>query len=154
MGALFAMALACSGYGDKVPEPVGSAPSFTPGTDGPPFISIDEIYAEFDRGAGFYFIDARPKVDYELERILGAYSAPFYEVEDHFDRFPVGHWYIAYCACPHSESGIVAEYFWENGHENIGILDEGFLEWVDRGYPTEGTGAGSGDDEEAGGEEG
>ena len=126
------------GCQESEPKPQGFEPDFAIPTDGPSFIPIAEVKAEYDRGAGFYFLDARPAPDYELQHITGAYSIPFYEVEEHFYRFPKDVWYIAYCACPHSESGIVAQYFWDNGHEKVGILDEGYLVWEDLGYPTEG----------------
>jgi len=122
----------------SIATPDGAAPGFVTPNGGPVFIPIEKVKEEYDKGAAFYFLDARPTPDYDLRHITGAFSVPFYEKEDHLNKFPYGVWYIAYCACPHSESGIVADYFWENGHDKVGIIDEGYLEWEDRGYPTEG----------------
>ena len=120
-------------------EPIGNGgpPNFEAIDGDVAFISVEEVYQEYTAGKSFYLLDARPANDYDLDHITGAYSIPFYEVADHFDDFPIGDWYIAYCGCPHSESGIVAEYFLENGHSNVGILDEGYLVWKEEGYPTE-----------------
>ena len=115
----------------------GLPPDFEMPDDGPAFISVADVKAAYDAQASLIFLDARPTVDYNLRHIIDAYSIPFYEVEEHFPRFPTGVWYIAYCGCPHSESGIVADYFLANGHETVGILDEGYLEWDALGYPTE-----------------
>ena len=115
----------------------GLPPDFEMPEEGPAFISVSDVEDAFDAEASFIFLDARPSVDYDLRHITGAYSIPFYEVPEHFSRFPTGVWYIAYCGCPHSESGVVAEYFLENGHSTVGILDEGYLEWEALGYPTE-----------------
>ena len=123
---------------EKIKPPAGGEVRFTMPTDGSvAFISIDDIKAAYDNGEPFIFLDARPTVDYNLRHIEGAYSVPFYEVEYHESKFPSDTWYISYCACPHAESGIVAEYFLEQGHKTVGILDEGYLLWEEQGYPTE-----------------
>ena len=123
--------LACS----DTPDPVeGPPPDFPEGEE---FISADLVYEQLEAGAVFQLLDARPTVDFEEEHIVGALSTPFYEIEEHEPTLPADVWYIAYCACPHSESGIVADYLRSAGHETVAILDEGFLYWVDQGYPTE-----------------
>jgi cytochrome c oxidase cbb3-type subunit 3/ubiquinol-cytochrome c reductase cytochrome c subunit len=127
---LLLMLAACAKY----PEPEGPPPDFEPGAE---FISADTVAAELAAGAGFYFLDARPPADYALEHITGAISTPFYEIADHANQIEPGHWIITYCSCPHSESGIVAEYMREQGHEDVAVLDEGFLYWRDQGYPTQ-----------------
>ena len=117
--------------------PEGEQPDFEMPSEGIPYISVDDVFAEYNSGKSFIFLDARPSVDYNLKHITGAYSIPFYEVAQHFEAYPKDVWYISYCACPHAESGIVAEYFLNNDHKTIGILDEGYLIWEERGYPTE-----------------
>jgi cytochrome c oxidase cbb3-type subunit III len=120
----------------KVPIGDGQPPDFET-AEGVAFIPADTVYREMTLGKTFFLLDARPTNDYNIDHITSAYSIPFYEVEQHFDSYPVGDWIIAYCGCPHSESGVVAEYFFENGHPNVGILDEGYLYWKEQGYPTE-----------------
>ena len=121
----------------KTPIGDGGPPDFESAEGAAAFISVETVHQEFTAGKSFYLIDARPTNDYNLDHIVGAYSVPFYEVEQHFDDYPVGDWYIAYCGCPHSESGVVADYFLENGHSNVGIIDEGYLVWKELGYPIE-----------------
>ena len=127
---LLLMLAACAKY----PEPEGPPPDFESGAE---FISADVVAAELAAGAGFYFLDARPPADYALEHITTAISTPFYEIADHAGLIEPGYWIITYCSCPHSESGIVAEYMREQGHEDVAVLNEGFLYWRDQGYPTE-----------------
>ena len=121
----------------KTPIGDGGPPNFESEDGAVAFISVETVHQEFTASKSFYLIDARPTNDYNLDHIVGAYSIPFYEVEQHFDEYTVGEWYIVYCGCPHSESGVVADYFLENGHSNIGILDEGYLVWKASGYPVE-----------------
>jgi cytochrome c oxidase cbb3-type subunit III len=122
---------------EPVEAPEGEPPSFEMPEEGVAYLPIADVYAELEANKAFIFLDARPLVDYKLQHIQGAYSIPFYEVEDHFDAYPKEVWYVAYCGCPHAESGMVAEYFLNNGHTTVGILDEGYLEWEELGYPTE-----------------
>ena len=114
----------------------GLAPDFEMPEESFAYITVEDVKKAYDEQARFILIDARPSVDYNLRHISGAYSVPFYEVEEHIDRFPLGEWYVTYCACPHSESGIVAEAFMATGHETVGIIDEGYLVWEELGYPT------------------
>jgi cytochrome c oxidase cbb3-type subunit 3 len=127
--------IACTN--SKTPIGTGGPPSFEAIPGEIAYISVEDVFQEIEAGKSFYILDARPTNDYDIDHIEGAYSLPFYEVEQHFNDYPVDEWYIAYCGCPHSESGIVAEYFLDNGHTKIGILDEGYLVWKDEGYPIE-----------------
>ena len=132
--------LACVPESKKIElMPVGSngEPNFEMPEEGFAYLPMDLVLEELEAEKSFYILDARSPNDYAIDHISGAISVPFYEVGDHLDNFPVGDWIVAYCACPHSESGVVAEYFMENGHENVGIIDEGYLEWKAAGYPIE-----------------
>ena len=138
MISLLFLNLAC----EPAPEPIqldnltGLPPDFTMPEEGFAYIPLADVKQAYDNQDRFILIDARPSVDYNLRHITGAYSVPFYEAADHVDRFPIGEWYVTYCACPHSESGIVAEALMEVGHETVGIIDEGYLVWEELGYPT------------------
>jgi len=114
----------------------GLPPNFEMTEEGYPYISIDDVKEAYDAQARFVLIDARPSVDYNLRHITGAYSVPFYEADEHMNRFPLNEWYVTYCACPHSESGIVAQALLDSGQVTVGIIDEGYLEWEAREYPT------------------
>ena len=127
---------ACNHKAIDIEHLTGLPPNFEMPEEGYAYISIDDVKEAYDAQARFVIIDARPTVDYNLRHITGAYSVPFYEADDHMSRFPLDEWYVTYCACPHSESGIVAQALLDSGQTTVGIIDEGYLVWEDRGYPT------------------
>ena len=131
----FLALFACKPNTIVIENETGLPPDFDMPSEGYAFISVDDVKAAYDAQARFVLIDARPAVDYNLRHITGAYSVPFYEADSHMSRFPLDEWYITYCACPHSESGIVAQSLLDSGQTTVGIMDEGYLVWEDRGYP-------------------
>lgn len=118
--------------GPIVQNPDGPEPAFVAGNR---FTSADTIKAELDRGASFGFLDARAPSDYVDAHITGAASVPFYEASEYLFALPKDKWLVCYCACPHAESGVLADALLENGFTKVTILDEGFFVWRDRGYP-------------------
>lgn len=113
----------------KGPEPRG----FKPYRDVTP---ADVIHAELARGARFAILDARAPSDYMQEHITGAVSVPFYDPSPYFAALPKDTWLVCYCACPHAESGQLAEQLAANGFNKVTVLDEGLGFWKVRGYPT------------------
>ncbi len=97
---------------------------------------LDTIFAEYSAGKRLTIIDARPPGDYIEEHISGAISVPFYAVEDHLDRLDKAVPIVAYCACPHAESGTAASALQSQGFTLVHVLDEGFFAWRDTGLPT------------------
>ncbi|HSO32575.1 MAG TPA: c-type cytochrome [Labilithrix sp.] len=110
----------------------GPEPSFVVGNR---FTQADTIHAELARGAAMGFLDARAPSDYVAGHITGANDVPFYEAADHLFALPKDKWLVSYCACPHAESGRLADTLLANGFTKVTILDEGFFVWRDRGYP-------------------
>ena len=82
------------------------------------------------------FIDARPPLDYNLHSIKNSISLPYYNVEKCVDFLPKDVWYVTYCACPHNESQYAASVLEDNGFSKVRVLDEGYIEWRNQGYPT------------------
>ena len=136
MFTMLALNIACGPAIEKIEIIPGERPTFTMPEESFAYIPLEEVKEAYDNQARFVLIDARPTVDYNLRHITGAYSVPFYEAADHVDRFPLNEWYVTYCACPHSESGIVATALMDTGHTTVGIIDEGYLLWEELGYPT------------------
>ena len=99
------------------------------------FVSVDVVKKELDRGVKLVLLDARPPSDYVLDHIAVAISVPFYEVDKHLTRLPKDVWVVAYCACPHAESGSAIDALVRNGYDKGKVLDEGVLVWKARGYP-------------------
>lgn len=110
----------------------GPEPNFVVGNR---FTPADTIKRELDRGAAFGFLDARPPSDFVAGHIAGANDVPFYEASQYLFALPKDKWLVSYCACPHAESGQLADTLLANGFTKVTILDEGFFVWRDRGYP-------------------
>jgi len=101
-------------------------------------ILVAEAKQRFDRGAAL-FVDARPKMIYDLQRIPGALSLPEDDFDAAFaqlsprlrDRFDI----IVYCSGFGCEaSHIVARKLKEKGVPAI-VLQDGIPAWQDAGYP-------------------
>ena len=73
--------------------------------------------------------------DYEQEHIAGAYNVPFYDPAPYLDKLPKSTWLVAYCGCPHAESGNLARALLNAGFDQVTVLDEGLWVWKERGHP-------------------
>jgi cytochrome c oxidase cbb3-type subunit 3/ubiquinol-cytochrome c reductase cytochrome c subunit len=111
------------------PEPEGfkAQPATTP---------ADVIKRELDRKAKMAILDARAPSDYMIEHIVGAVSVPFYDPDPYFDALPKDAWLVCYCACPHAESGMLAQKLVAKGFKKVTVLDEGLGVWRQRKYGT------------------
>lgn len=118
--------------GPIVLNPTGPDPGFVVGQR---YTPVDVVHAALERGSKMTLVDARPPSDYAASHIAGATDVPFYEVAAYRDALPKDSWIVAYCGCPHAESGRVADDLLANGFTKVTILDEGFYVWRDRGYP-------------------
>ena len=116
---------------DMVLNPDGPEPDFTVGDE---FISCDDVKAALDAGSKMILLDARPQSDYAFEHITGAANIPFFEIETRYTEVPEDVWVIAYCGCPHDESGILARGLRAQGHKKVAVLDEGYFVWKEKGY--------------------
>ena len=86
------------------------------------------------------FVDARGKQSYAQSHVLGAVLSP---APDGGNADPVAAWpkadrIVCYCGCPHHLSSIRAAHLLRDGYEDVYVIDEGFWEWHDRGYPMAG----------------
>ena len=124
------------------PIPLGPVPL---NPDGPPAegfntypstTPLEVIKKELDRGARMALLDARAPSDYIRDHIAGAVSVPFYDPSPYYDELPKDAWLVAYCACPHAESGTLARLLMEKGFKDVTVLDEGFGAWKAKKYPT------------------
>jgi cytochrome c oxidase cbb3-type subunit 3/ubiquinol-cytochrome c reductase cytochrome c subunit len=60
---------------------------------------------------------------------------PFYDPSPYLEDLPKDAWLVAYCACPHAESIMLAGKLDKAGFPKVTILDEGMRVWKARGYP-------------------
>ena len=99
------------------------------------FVSIHDVHASLEAGDALMLVDARPTADFLTSHIDGAVNLPFYDVEEYVDALPRDRWIVTYCGCPHAVSGQAADVLFAAGFEQVAVLDEGFYEWQDAGYP-------------------
>ena len=123
------------------PLPLGPVPLNAKGPEPegfnafPALTRVDAVKAQLDRGARMAILDARAPGDYAQEHIAGAVSVPFYDPAPYLDLLPKDSWLVCYCACPHAESGQLAQKLEANGFSKVTVLDEGFIVWKKKGYP-------------------
>jgi cytochrome c oxidase cbb3-type subunit 3/ubiquinol-cytochrome c reductase cytochrome c subunit len=113
----------------KGPEPLGFRvhPGTTP---------ADIVKAQLDRQARMAILDARAPSDYAREHIAGSVSVPFYDPDPYVSALPKDAWLVCYCACPHAESGQLAQKLLAKGFTKVTVLDEGLGVWKARKYET------------------
>jgi cytochrome c oxidase cbb3-type subunit III len=112
----------------KGPEPAGFQhhPKMTP---------VDVVHEALTKKAKLVIMDARATSDYLNEHIGGSVSVPFYDAERYLPDLPKNAWLVAYCSCPHAESGKLAQLLVDKGYKKVTVLDEGLGVWRKRGYP-------------------
>ena len=99
------------------------------------YTSVTDVYRAYEEKRRFILIVARPTSDYLRAHIPGAISVPYFDLHD-LDKVPNdGTWIVAYCVCPHEESGRVLDELRKREYKNTTILDEGFFIWKQQGYP-------------------
>ncbi len=113
----------------KGPEPEGFRPQ-------PATTPAAVVKEQLDRGAKMALLDARAPSDYINEHIAGAVSVPFYDPTPYISSLPKDAWLVSYCACPHAESGQLAQKLVAAGFKKVTILDEGLGVWRARKYGT------------------
>jgi mono/diheme cytochrome c family protein/rhodanese-related sulfurtransferase len=101
----------------------------------PDMTSVEIVGAQLKRKAKMLLLDARVPSDYEMEHIGGAYNVPFYDPTPYLDKLPKNTWLVAYCGCPHAESGNLAKELLKAGFKQVTVLDEGLWIWKERGLP-------------------
>lgn len=101
----------------------------------PGYTPVDVVKADYDAKMRFGIVDARAPSDYVTGHIAGAVSVAYYDPGPFLSQLPKDVWLACYCACPHAESGALAQKLLDAGFTKVAVLDEGFLEWQSRGYP-------------------
>jgi rhodanese-related sulfurtransferase/cytochrome c553 len=115
-----------------VVNPKGAPPAWKPREDR--YVPVDDVAAALKAGKRMVIIDARPPSDWRRVHIAGAVSIPYHDMA-RLSEVPKDAWVVAYCACPHHLSGVVADELKKRGHAHPLILDEGINVWHQRGYP-------------------
>ena len=116
-------------------NPKGKSPVWTP-RDGR-FIGVDAVALALKEKRKLIIIDARPPSDWRRVHVEGAVSIPYHDPK-RLDEIIAKYkdvYVVAYCACPHHLSGIVADELAKRGHTKALVLDEGINLWHQKGYP-------------------
>jgi cytochrome c oxidase cbb3-type subunit 3/ubiquinol-cytochrome c reductase cytochrome c subunit len=111
------------------PEPVGFQKH-------PQMTQAAVIKEQLDHGARMVILDARAPSDYVNEHITGAMSVPFYDPSPYLRQLPKDAWMVCYCACPHAESGQLAQKLIAAGFKKVTVLDEGLGYWRNHQFGT------------------
>jgi len=104
-----------------------------------PLAPIDATHHWYRRRAA-RFVDARGQSQYDRSHVTGAVLSPAPDGtgDDPVEAWPTDDRIVCYCGCPHHLSSLRAASRIENGYEQVYVIDEGFWEWQDRGYPVAG----------------
>ena len=132
LALLLVATLSCGGGQPAQSVKAGPEPNFSSDS---PYVSIEELKQELDRGANMIILDARPKQDYDMDHIAGAISMPFFEVEQRYKELPRDAWIVTYCACPRAEAQEAANILQQKGFSKVKVFYEGYFEWLAREYP-------------------
>lgn len=121
------------------PVDPGSFPRLTVKSVEIPLVPVDVAYYWHQRREA-RFADARGERSYELSHILGAVLSP---APDGGNGDPVQSWpkddrVVCYCGCPHHLSSLRAATLIEQGYLDVFVIDQGFWEWRERGFPIAG----------------
>lgn len=106
-----------------------------------PLAPVEVTHNWYARGAA-RFADARGQGQYDEAHITGSVWSP--APDGRAGEDPIGDWpaderIVCYCGCPHHLSSLRAATLIANGYEAVYVIDEGFFEWVDRGFPITGS---------------
>ncbi|MCT9094836.1 rhodanese-like domain-containing protein [Haloarchaeobius sp. HME9146] len=105
-------------------------------------VPVDETH-QWHQNEEATFVDARGSSAYNQGHITNAMSSP---VQTPIEAEPIegvskDTRIVSYCGCPHHLSSLRAAELQKAGYTNVYVIDEGFYEWVERGYPVTGSSA-------------
>ncbi len=108
------------------------------------YMSIDMAKPLYDAGQ-LQFIDVRGDHPFQAEHISKAMSFSLVALRDgKMPPLPKDFMILTYCGCPHAMAEEGARYLTAAGFTNVHVLDEGFYEWKERGWPIDGNAVKSG----------
>ena len=104
--------------------------------------NVQACYYWYARGEA-RFVDARGPGQFDSQHIFGAVNSPtgeaaLSEAEDPVTDWPTDDRIVSYCGCPHHLSSLRAAELQADGFQEVFVLNEGYWEWNNRGYPRAG----------------
>jgi rhodanese-related sulfurtransferase len=109
----------------------------------PDFMSPDEVKRHIDEGSdSIVIVDTAAGLIFEEEHIPGAVNFPWVHELSYPVGLPRDKTLVLYCACQdHEDSADMAEKLSHAGYLDVKVLEGGWFEWLDLGYPIEGLAA-------------
>lgn len=101
-------------------------------------ISADSSFVHYLQDSA-YFVDIRPRKEYQLDHLKGALSIPFYDFMIHPETFNLPEkksLLILYDFPPLSpKAPIMIKQLTRRGYENVFFLRNGYAKWLEYGFP-------------------
>ncbi len=118
-----------------VTNPNGKRPDFVLKQDR--YVPMEQVAKALKEKNKIILLDTRTSSEWHNAHIPGAIPIPYYISEAKVAKgLPKDDtWIIAYCSCPHAASDKVIDMLRKKGYKNTAVIDEGFFNWINAGYP-------------------
>jgi len=103
------------------------------------FISQQKVKGLIDIGEDVVFIDMRSTEEFAKGHLPNAKSIPIDVLGHRWAEIPKSGRVILYCACPPGQKDETYAFtlMLQEKYRNITVLEDGYGDWVKRGYPVE-----------------
>lgn len=120
---------------DYVSNPGGKNPTFTLKQER--YVPMEQVAKALQDKNKLIILDTRTSSEWHNAHVPGAIPIPYYISEDKVaEGLPNDDtWIIAYCSCPHAASDKVINMLRKKGYKKTAVIDEGFFNWINAGYP-------------------
>ena len=101
------------------------------------YVPMLQVALALENKKKMVILDTRTTSEWHNAHIPGAVPVPYYITEKEVakDMPRDDTWIIAYCSCPHAASDKIINMLRKQGFKNTAVIDEGFFNWINAGYP-------------------
>jgi cytochrome c oxidase cbb3-type subunit 3 len=123
---------------DYVLNPKGKRPEFSLKENR--YVPMKQVAEALKNKNKMVILDTRTSSEWHNAHIPGAVPVPYYISENEVakDLPKDDTWIIAYCSCPHAASDKIINMLRSQGFKHTAVIDEGFFNWINAGYPVMG----------------
>lgn len=103
------------------------------------FVSQEKVKKLVDIGEDVTFVDMRSTEEFAKGHLPGAKSIPIDVLGHRWQEIPKSGRVVLYCACPPGQKDEMFAFtlMRQEKYRNVTVLEDGFNDWVKRGYPVE-----------------
>ncbi len=103
------------------------------------FVSQEKVKKLVDIGEDVTFVDMRSTEEFAKGHLPGAKSIPIDVLGHRWQEIPKSGRVVLYCACPPGQKDEMFAFtlMRQEKYRNVTVLEDGFSDWVKRGYPVE-----------------